>query len=478
MRSVLAVCSAALVAGGLLGGGLLGGGTALAAPVGVPNGVQFTDATGAVVHAHGGGVLAVGGFYYWFGENRNPDGTFRAVSVYRSSDLRTWQFRNDVLRQASAPELAVANIERPKVLFNASTGQFVMWMHKENGSDYGQARAAVATSSTVDGNYSYRGSFRPTEAMSRDLTVFRDDDGTAYLVSAARENADLNMYRLTPDYLGIAALVRTLWPGSFREAPALFKRNGVYFMLTSGATGWSPNQQRYATASSVTGPWSALQNAGDGTAYDSQTAYVLPVQGSGGTAYVYLGDRWAGAWGGRVNDSQYVWLPLRFPTATSLAMAWTPQVVIDTAAGTAQPSTAGTVTLTARHSGKCLDVTGASTTNSAAVKQFTCNGGANQRWQPVDAGGGFVRLLAGHSGKCLDVANSSTADRAVVTQFSCNGGANQQFQLQDAGAGFVRIIARHSGKCLDLSGGTTTDGAPLIQFTCGTSTNQQFARSS
>ncbi|MGK7534748.1 hypothetical protein, partial [Salmonella enterica] len=80
--------------------------------------------------------------------------------VYRSTDLRTWEFRHHVLTQASHPELSVANIERPKVIYNASTGQYVMWMHKENGSDYGEARAAVATSPTVDGDYTYRGSFR------------------------------------------------------------------------------------------------------------------------------------------------------------------------------------------------------------------------------------------------------------------------------------------------------------------------------
>ncbi len=36
-----------------------------------------------------------------------------------------------------------------------------MWMHKENGTDYGEARAAVASSATVDGDYTYHGSFRP-----------------------------------------------------------------------------------------------------------------------------------------------------------------------------------------------------------------------------------------------------------------------------------------------------------------------------
>jgi hypothetical protein len=86
-------------------------------------------------------------------------------------------------------------------------------------------------------------------------------------------------------------------------------------MLTSGATGWSPNQQKYATATSITGHLERLENVGDATAYGSQTAYVLPVQGTSGTSYLYLGDRWAGAWGGTVNDSQYVWLPLRFPSA-------------------------------------------------------------------------------------------------------------------------------------------------------------------
>src|SRR5688572_19010410 len=86
---------------------------AQAAPVTVTNGTQFTDTGGAVVHAHGGGVLKVGSYYYWFGENRNPNNTFRAVSVYRSTDLRNWEFRNNVLTQSSHPELQVANIERP-----------------------------------------------------------------------------------------------------------------------------------------------------------------------------------------------------------------------------------------------------------------------------------------------------------------------------------------------------------------------------
>ncbi|MBP2336896.1 hypothetical protein JOF41_003074 [Saccharothrix coeruleofusca] len=449
-----------------------------AAAVTVSNGTQFTDTTGAAVHAHGGGMIKVGDHYYWFGENRNADNTFRAVSVYRSTDLRTWEFRNNVLTQSSAAELNVANIERPKVVYNSSTGQFVMWMHKENGSDYGEARAAVATSATVDGNYTYRGSFRPLGHMSRDITLFRDDDGTGYMISAARENADLHVYRLTPDYLGVNSLVHTLWPGSYREAPAMFKRGGTYFLLTSGATGWNPNQQKYATASSVAGSWTSPVDVGDSTAYGSQTAHVVPVQGSQTTSYLYLGDRWAGAWGGRVIDSQYVWLPLRFPSATSLAMSWTPQVGIDTATGVVTGVGSGSAyeTFVARHSGKCADIPSSSRADGTAVKQYGCNGGANQQWQLQDAGGGHHRIVARHSGKCLDVGDSSTADGAAVAQRTCNGGSNQQWQLQDAGGVHHRITARHSGKCLDVTSGSTADGAVIKQHSCNGGGNQQWTR--
>src|SRR5262245_23021844 len=82
-----------------------------AASVTIANGTQFRDTANNVVHAHGGGVLKVGNYYYWFGENRNANNTFRYVSAYRSTDLKNWEFRANVLTQSSAAELASANIE-------------------------------------------------------------------------------------------------------------------------------------------------------------------------------------------------------------------------------------------------------------------------------------------------------------------------------------------------------------------------------
>ncbi|WP_237557721.1 MULTISPECIES: RICIN domain-containing protein [Streptomyces] len=457
--------------------GLLSAGAPVqAASVTVTNATQFTDITGAVVHAHGGGVIKVGSYYYWFGENRHPDNTFKAVSVYRSADLKTWEFRNNVLTPASDPELAVANIERPKVIYNSTTGKFVMWMHKENGSDYTEARAAVAVSDTVDGDYTWKGSFRPPSGTtSRDQTLFKDDDGTAYQITAAAGNADLHIYRLTADYTGYDTLVANPWPGNYREAPALFKRGGVYFMLTSGTSGWNPNQQKYATATSLTGPWTAMRDVGDATAYDSQTAYVLPIQGTSSTSYLYMGDRWGNSMGGTVNDSQYVWLPLTFPTSRTMNLPWYPQVAIDPAAGTVTGVGGGPYyNFVARHSGRCLDVADNSAADSYDVLQWDCNGGLNQQWRFKDAGGGYVQVIAEHSGKCLDVAGASTADRAYVQQYHCTTGTNQQWLLQDQGNGYYHLVARHSGKCLDVENGSTANGARLIQWPCGTGSNQQF----
>ncbi|WP_443083999.1 RICIN domain-containing protein [Verrucosispora sp. WMMA2121] len=447
---------------------------AQAVAVTITNGTQFTDTSGNALHAHGGGVLQVGSYYYWFGENRNPNNTFRAVSVYRSTDLRNWEFRNNVLTQSSAAELQSANIERPKVIYNARTGRYVMWMHKENGTNYSEARAAVASSATVDGNYTYHGSFRPLGHMSRDITLY-DDGGTGYMISAADENYDLHIYRLTSDYLNVASLVGNFWNDAHREAPALFKRGSTYFMLTSGATGWSPNQARYATASSISGPWTGWSNVGDSTTFRSQPAFVLPIQGTNTTSYLYLGDRWAGAWGGPVNDSQYVWLPITFPSSTSMSLNWAPSITIDTVTGTITANSPTYYRVTNRNSGRVMDVVSNSTTNNAEVKQYGWNGGGNQRWEFQDAGGGYFRLVNQNSGKCLDVASGSTADGANIIQYTCGTGTNQQWQWTAIGS-YHQLRARHSGKCLDVVNAGTGDGADIQQYTCGSGTNQQWSR--
>jgi hypothetical protein len=455
------------------GAGAGAGGAPPAADWPLVNGVQWADTTGKPIQAHGGGLLQANGYYYWFGENRNSNGSFHAVSAYRSRDLVRWEPVHDVLRQDSAAGLDPANIERPKVVYNASTKKYVMWMHWENGSGYGEARAAVASSDTVDGDYTYHGSFRPLVDsgvmdhdkpgyMSRDCNLFVDDDGKAYFISATNENYDLNLYELTPDYLKIQRLVATLFKGGHREAPAFFKRNNVYFLLTSAATGWDPNQAQYATSSAIGSGWSSMKNVGDGNTFYSQSTYVLPVQGSAGTSYLYLGDRWAGAWGGRVNDSSYVWAPISFPSSTSMSMSWSNTLAIDVAAGSVTGATKNFELLNVK-SGKALDVDGAGSDNSADIVQNAATGADNQAWTFNYDGAGFFRITNVKSKKVIDVPDQSTADGVELVQWESNGGDNQVWLLVDLGQGIFKLKNKKSNKFMGVVQASTDAGAAVEQ---------------
>jgi len=456
---------------------------ALGPTVPLVNGIQWADTTGKPIQAHGGGMIKVAEYYYWFGENRNANGSFYAVSSYRSKDLRNWEFRKDVLRSTSHAELSPANIERPKVVYNESTNKYVMWMHWENGSNYGEARAAVATSSTVDGDYAYQGSFRPLVAdvmdhgkpgyMSRDCGLFVDDDQKAYFISATNENYDLNLYLLTPDYLKVDKLAAVLFKGGHREAPVLFKRSGTYFLLTSGATGWDPNQASYATSSSLTSGWSALKNVGDGNTFYSQSTYVLPVQGSAGTAYLYLGDRWAGAWGGRVNDSTYIWQPITFPSPTSMSMSWNNTVSIDAAAGSVSGATRNFQFVNAK-SGKALEVQGASSADGASLVQNPASNATNQQWGLKYDGAGYFRITNVASSKVIDVPDESTADGVKLKQWKNTDGDNQAWLLIDVGGGYVQIRNKHSNKFVAVVGGASDDAAAIEQRAASNGDEQRW----
>ena len=157
--------------------------------------------------------------------------------------------------------------------------------------------------------------------------MFQDDDGSAYFISSARDNLDTHIYRLAPDYLSIDRLERVLWPGQQREAATVFKRRGIYFMLTSGCTGWAPNQSSYGWTRSLTGEWAIRRNLGNETTFHSQPTWVLPVYNAekDDFNYWYLGDRWGGK--GRYFESQYVASsPWRFVGDTGLSLEWREEI--------------------------------------------------------------------------------------------------------------------------------------------------------
>lgn len=322
-------------AGGAIGGtggsGGAGGTVAGTGAVTITPGTVWNDTQGNVIQAHGEGIIEVDGKYYLLGEDKTNGSAFQNVKCYSSTDLKSWTFVSNVLtRQASGDLGPNRIIERPHVIYNSSTSQFVMYMHVDS-SDYTDRKAGVATSSTVCGSYTYRGSMKPLGHDSLDDTLFQD--GTAgYFISEDRTSAKLQIYRLSDDYLTVSTLAATL---PQYESPAVAKIGGTYFLFGSHLTGWSTNDNQYSTASSMTGPWSSWKSfAPSGTnTCNSQTAFILPVVGSTTTTYVLLADRWNSA---NLADSRYIWLPLTISgttVSTTCATSWK----IDTSTGVWSP---------------------------------------------------------------------------------------------------------------------------------------------
>ncbi|BCX49830.1 hypothetical protein HAHE_37380 [Haloferula helveola] len=149
-----------------------------------------------------------------------------------------------------------------------------------------------------------------------------------------------------------------------------------------------------------------------------------------------------------------------------------------------QPPVDGRYYLVAKHSGKVLDVNGASMAGGANVQQWAFTGNENQQWDvqplPSTVGGdySYFTIRAVHSGQSLDLLNSSYNDGANVIQFGTGAGVNQQWYLEYAGDGYFHIRNRWSGKFLDVNlGGAvsgTANGANVQQWAGSGGANQQW----
>lgn len=118
--------------------------------------------------------------------------------------------------------------------------------------------------------------------MARDMTVYVDDDGKAYHIFASEENLTLHIAELSDDYLSHTGKYVRVAPAGQNEAPAIFKKDGMYWMITSGCTGWAPNEARMFSAPSIWGPWTQHPNPCVGPnreiTFGGQSTYILKVE--------------------------------------------------------------------------------------------------------------------------------------------------------------------------------------------------------
>ncbi|MFC8190400.1 PQQ-dependent sugar dehydrogenase [Cellulomonas sp. NPDC057328] len=156
----------------------------------------------------------------------------------------------------------------------------------------------------------------------------------------------------------------------------------------------------------------------------------------------------------------------------ALAALGVPAAAAPAAAATVDP--ARWYVLVNRHSGKALDVSGASTADGAALVQTTRDGRASQQWRFVDAGDGWYSLRARHSGKAVQVADASRTRGAAAVQATAGTATHQQVRLLDSPDGHVRLALRHSGMVLDVRDASRADGARVIQWRDHGGANEQW----
>jgi beta-galactosidase len=297
----------------------------------------WKDVKGDTINAHGGGLLYYQGTYYWYGEIKKgttwlvPGQNWECyrvnaggVSCYSSKDLVNWKNEGVVLpANMTDPnhDLHFSKVlERPKVIYNEKTKKFVLWLHID-AQDYSAARVGVAVSDKPVGPFKYIESCKPNGLDSRDMTIFKDDDKNAYLIYSSEWNKNLHISKLSDDYLKMSGQDIIALPGMNREAPALFKYNKKYYLITSLTTGWDPNKALVATADSIMGKWKQGYNPCHGEKADitftGQSTYVLPIEGKPGK-FIFMADIWKKT---NLQDSRYIWLPLEFKK-DSVSIEW------------------------------------------------------------------------------------------------------------------------------------------------------------
>ena len=270
----------------------------------VVNGIPWYDQNREPVSAHGANIIRDGGKYYLFGEYKTDSANvFTGFSCYSSENLSDWHFESIAFSQQKDGRMGPGRVgERPKVLRCPKTGEYVMLMHTDN-LQYKDPCTCFATSKTIVGPYEFQGPllYKGQPVKKWDIGSFMDDDGHGYLLVHHGI-----IYRLADDFHSLDSCLMNGVKGS-GESPAMMKKDGTYFWISSHTTSWERNDNMYWTATSLRGPWTYRgEFCPRGTlTWNSQCSFLLPLDNG---EYMYMGDRWS--FPRQRQAATYVWLPV------------------------------------------------------------------------------------------------------------------------------------------------------------------------
>ena len=174
--------------------------------------------------------------------------------VYSTDDMANWQDHGVILSLAQIP-WAKGHLWAPDC--NYFRGKYYLYFPADDNGKY-DFRIGVAVSRSPAGPFVAEA--RPIPGASGiDPSIFRDDDGTLYLIWAGGGPV---LCKLAPDMKTLAGKpIHVQGCDKFFEGPWLFKRNGLYYLtypaFQKGGSGLGGNGQNYdyATAKTISGPY-------------------------------------------------------------------------------------------------------------------------------------------------------------------------------------------------------------------------------
>lgn len=273
-------------------------------------GKTWYDTEGKRIQAHGGSILFVDGTFYWYGENKEGitgmatgekcKNWHQGVRLYSSKDLYNWQDEGVILYEAqdSTHPFFPANImDRPHILYNAKTAQFVLWAKCSRVADFGDCFFAVCVSENIRGPFQLLSCNECVPYHAGDFDLF-ESDGKAYIIYE-NPHTEMICQTLSEDYTRLTEERSTHLPEKcppfVREAPAYFRRNGKNYVFTSGTTGYYPNATLTHTFAQPHGKWRTLGK----TCVEDEKNNSFHAQFSSvfrhpyiEDLYIALGDRW------------------------------------------------------------------------------------------------------------------------------------------------------------------------------------------
>ena len=228
-------------------------------------GQPWLDVNGHRIQAHAGGFLYEDGTYYWYGENKeHTDGKSEiwtwGIRLYSSRDFYNWDDRGliipPVLDDPNSELFPEKRLDRPHIVKNPSTGKFVCW-YKNSGPE---SCFNVLTADKLLGPWEMvTVHLNPFDLRVGDFDLVIDEaTGKAYVYCEAEHKKCVGI-RLNRDYTDTEEIVSVQYdqidPPFTREGQSVFLRNGKLWMLTSGMTGYVPNQSDSAVSDGFEQPF-------------------------------------------------------------------------------------------------------------------------------------------------------------------------------------------------------------------------------